>query len=321
MLELKVKKEEQGQKIDKYIRKQLSDAPLSFIYHLFRKKDVKVNGLRIKKDYIIKENDQVNIYVSEEQLKDFKNKPKILDLDKNFKIIYEDDNVLIVDKPVGLVINPDEKEKNNTLANQVQSYYYKKGLSEDTLINIAPAHRLDRNTSGLVIFGKSVEALQELNSMFKTRKGIKKYYQALTFNRCKKEQVIEVPLLKDEKKKEVIVDTIKGQKAISIVRPIFANDNYSLVEVEILTGRTHQIRVHLSYIGLPIVGDNKYGDFSKNKDFISKYKWNYQFLHAYKLVFEDIDGKLGYLSNRVFTSSLPDDKKAIIDKVFEKSKK
>ncbi len=311
MISFKVKKEESGQRLDKYLRKNLNEAPLSLLYKLLRKKDVKVNGKRVNGEYILNNEDNIDVYLSDEYLKEYVKPKGTYDLPKAFKVIYEDENIIIVDKPMGLSLHADEIEKTNTLANQVLAYTKRNGTSSVTY----PAHRLDRNTSGLVIFGKDMETLHELNEMFKTRKGIHKYYLALTFNKLDKEKVIDAPLLKDEKKKLVSVDK-NGLSAKSIARPLLSNDDYSLVEVELLSGRTHQIRVHLSYVNLPIVGDSKYGDFEKNKKFLKEYKLKYQFLHAYKIVFDKLDGKLAYLSNKEFVSNLPKAKQEIVDKLF-----
>lgn len=313
MINFKVSKEEQGQRVDKYLRKNLSKAPLSLLYKVFRKKDVKVNGKRVHGEYVLSENDEISVYISDEFLDKYTTPKTSLSLPKAFKVIYEDENIIIVDKPSGLSLHADEIEQTNTLANQVLAYTRRNGGSEVT----APAHRLDRNTSGLVIFGKDMESLHELNEMFKTRVGIKKCYLALTFNELKEEKVINLPLLKDEKKKLVVVSK-DGLNAKSIAKPVLTNKDYSLVEVELLTGRTHQIRVHLSSVGFPIVGDQKYGDFTKNKTFGKEFNVRYQFLHAYKIKFEGIEGKLAYLNGREFVSDLPKSKQAVIDKIFNK---
>ncbi len=312
MLSFSVKKEESGQRIDKYLRKQLNNAPLSLLYKLFRKKDVKVNAKRVNNEYLVAENDYVEVYISAEYLDKYCQPKQIHDLKQSFKVIYEDDKIIIVDKPAGLSLHQDEHEATNTLANQVLAYCVRKGDSRV----VAPAHRLDRNTSGLVIFGKDMETLHVLNEMFKTRVGLHKYYQALTFNKLEGRKLIEAPLLKDEINKMVKIDK-NGLTAKSIVEPILTNADYSLVKVEILTGRTHQIRVHLAYTGLPIVGDQKYGDFTKNKIFAKQYGWHYQFLHAYKLQFTELEGQLSYLSKREFSSELPTKKQALINKLFQ----
>ncbi|MFA7100985.1 MAG: RluA family pseudouridine synthase [Bacilli bacterium] len=313
MIKFNVKGEEQGQRIDKYLRKKLNNAPLSLLYKLFRKKDIKVNSKRVAGDYLVQENDLIEVYLSPEYLAKYMEEKPVKKLVKSFRVVYEDQHLLIVDKPAGLSIHADEHEATNTLANQVLSYCKDKGDSSV----VAPAHRLDRNTSGLVIFGKDMETLHELQDIFKYREGLHKYYLALCFNELKAPLEINAPLLKNESLKLVKVDP-NGLPAKTLVKPVLTNSDYSLVEAELLTGRTHQIRVHLAFSGYPIVGDQKYGDFTKNKTFAKEYKMRYQFLHAYKLVFGQLSGVLSYMSNREIVAELPYTKQKIVDKIFHK---
>ncbi|MCF0117197.1 MAG: RluA family pseudouridine synthase, partial [Bacilli bacterium] len=179
MVEVKVSLKEENQRIDKYVRKFLNEAPLSFIYKLFRKKDVKVNGHWVKENYIIQENDLVQIYVKDEQLVEF-NKPRELEkANLKYQIVYEDENILIVNKPRGLLVHGDSSEKRLTLSNEVLNYLYFKGEynpRDDHGFVPGPAHRLDRNTSGLVVFGKNLPALQSLEELFKDKQEIDKVY-------------------------------------------------------------------------------------------------------------------------------------------------
>ena len=314
MIKFTVKSEEQGQRVDKYLRKNLSKAPLSLLYKLFRKKDIKVNDKKVEGDYVLKANDVISLYLSEEYLDKYMAEHQdVKSLPKSFRVIYEDEKILIVDKPAGISVHQDEIEATNTLANQVLAYCTRKG---DSTV-VAPAHRLDRNTSGLVIFGKDMETLHILNEMFKTRQGLYKYYLTLCFNELKGPMEINAPLLKDEVNKIVRVDP-KGLTAKTKIKPVLTNSQYSLIEAELLTGRTHQIRVHLAHVGYPVIGDQKYGDFAKNKAFAKTYKWHYQFLHAYRLVFGTLTGPLAYLSGREFTSELPKSKQNIVDSIFQK---
>ena len=317
-----IAKNEANQRVDKYLKKYLNDAPLSFIYKLIRKKDVKVNGVKVKENYLLLENDVLEVYLKDDILKNLSKPKEIKDISRQFKVIFEDDNVLVVSKPMGLSVHGDELSREYNLTNQVLAYLIKKGEyhpARDQGFTPALAHRIDRNTSGLVIFGKNLAALQDLTSFFKERIGIDKYYLTLVYGELNKQIEINAPLLKDESTKEVRVDFKKGELAKSIVTPIFYNKDYSLVEVQIITGKTHQIRVHLSHINHPSVGDAKYGDFSKNKKFNEEYKWKFQFLHAYKLKFSGIRGNLSYLNNKTIIDNLPEDKAKIIKKIFNKT--
>lgn len=316
MKEIIITKEKSNQRADKFVRRFLNDAPLSFIYKLFRKKDVKVNNHWIKESYILQENDVLKIFVTDSQLAEFNNPKKIEDLKINFDIIYEDQNLLIVNKPKGLLIHGDESEKRMTLSNMVLSYLYKKGEYQNNLEGFipSPCHRLDRNTSGLVIFAKNVASSQIIMDLFKEHTNVLKTYYALLDGKIEQEGKIDAPLLKDEKTGFVKVQSVsKGaKKATTLYKLIVFQKNMSLVEATLITGRTHQLRVHFSYINHPIIGDQKYGNFEVNKKFNNKYNYHYQFLHAYKLEFKDVPGELSYLSGKTFIAPLLNKDKEIL---------
>lgn len=328
MKEVLITKENSNQRVDKFIRKYLNDAPLSFIYKTFRKKDVKINGKWVKENYILKENDLLRIYISDEQLNEF-NKP--IDISKinyqnEINIVYEDNNILIVNKPKGILIHGDKDEKRKTLTNSVLSYLYKKGefKNDGTSFIPSPTHRLDRNTSGLIVFAKNVLASQEMMNLFKTHEAIKKTYLLLAFNSTKnKEGEISFPLIKDSKNGFVRVGKLEegAKEARTLYKVIDENDYYSLIEATLITGRTHQLRVHFKAINLPIVGDEKYGDFAKNKIFEDKYQYRTQFLIAYKLSFGEVHGELSYLSHRRFKATLSQKEEEILKELGLKVKK
>ena len=328
MKEVLITKENSNQRVDKFIRKYLNDAPLSFIYKTFRKKDVKINGKWVKENYILKENDLLRIYISDEQLNEF-NKP--IDISKinyqnEINIVYEDNNILIVNKPKGILIHGDKDEKRKTLTNSVLSYLYKKGefKNDGTSFIPSPTHRLDRNTSGLVVFAKNVLASQEMMNLFKAHEAIKKTYLLLAFNSTKnKEGEISFPLIKDSKNGFVRVGKLEegAKEARTLYKVIDENDYYSLIEATLITGRTHQLRVHFKAINLPIVGDEKYGDFVKNKIFEDKYQYRTQFLIAYKLSFGEVHGELSYLSHRSFKATLSQKEEEILKELGLKVKK
>ncbi len=303
MKEIIINKLEEKQSAFKYVKKYLNHAPLSFIEKLFRKKDVKVNGGWIKKDYVLKANDVLRIYIKDEQLEEFNKRTVNIPTNFNTSIIYEDENILILNKKKGILIHEDKNEKVKTLANEVISYLTNKG--EYSKLNIngftpAPCHRLDRNTSGLIVFAKNFESLQIMEELFKEKEELNKYYKCLVFGEVKSGGVINKPLLKDSNSGMVKVNS-KGKTAITEYKVIKNYNNATLLEIHLITGRTHQIRVHMASINHPVVGDAKYGDFKANKEFNNKYKYNSQFLHAYKLEFKNVKGKLSYLSNKVFT--------------------
>jgi len=304
-----ISSKEANQRVDKYVKKFLNEAPLSFIYKLFRKKDVKINGHWVKENYILNEGEELSIYVTDSQIEEF-NKPKEIEkVSLNHQIVYEDENILIVNKPRGLLVHGDEGEKKLTLSNEVINYLYFKGEYDpknDHGFTPGPAHRLDRNTSGLVVFGKNLISLQELENLFKEKEEITKEYKALVVGDFKGERLISAPLLKDEKTGLVRISKL-GKNAETFVKFAGKYGDFTLVNVQIYTGRTHQIRVHLASIGYPVVGDAKYGDFKVNKEVREKYKFENQFLTAYKLSFKNLKGHLSYLSGKSFEVNLTKD--------------
>ncbi len=310
-----------NQRIDKFLKRMLKDAPVSFLYKMFRQKDVKVNGKKANIDYILKEGDVVDIYLKEDLLNQFHKEALLRPVKADFPILYEDDNILVIDKPKGLLVHGDEGEKRITLQNMVLNYLKdKREWAPDSLTGFipSPAHRLDRNTSGIVIFGKNLPALQELLTLFRERTQIEKRYTLLVRGTTSERGEINYPLIKDSNKKMVKVGTIqKGAKpALTRFHRIKSYTcGFSLVEAELLTGRTHQLRVHFAAIGHPIVGDSKYGDFKVNENFEKLYGLKNQFLHASYFKFDKIDGVLSYLSGKEFNSSLPEKEQKILSSI------
>lgn len=316
MKEFKITHNDANQRVDKFVKKYLKNAPLSFIYKTFRKKDIKVNGKWVKENYILAENDVLRIYVNDEKISDFLS-DSFENIKYSFDIIYEDDNILIVNKDRGLLIHGDINEKKYTLSNEVISYLIDKGEYSPRNDNFIPSpiHRLDRNTSGLIIFAKNLMAFKNGSDLFKNKTEIEKHYLALVFGNIPEEGKINAPLLKNSKTNTVKVDFSLGKDSLTTFKKICGNDLYSLINVNLITGRTHQIRVHLAYIHFPIVGDEKYGNFVLNKSFNKEFKYEKQFLHAYSITFKNVKGELSYLSNKTFYAPLKEEEKKILKKL------
>lgn len=318
MEEIVIKKEDSNQRVDKFLKKYLPLCPTSFLYKTFRKKDIKINKKWVKENYILKENDLLSIYIKEEDISKFKKSEEIIKVYHPLDIIYEDENILIINKERGLLVHGDKKEKVKTLQNYVLSYLISKNEYNpkiDTYLP-SPCHRLDQNTSGIVIFAKNLITSQEIMNLLKNKNLVKKNYLALVFGNTPKEGEIKTKLRKNENNNFVVIDEVNGKEADTIYKKIKGNNNYSLLDVSLLTGRTHQIRVHLSSIGYPLVGDAKYGDFNKNKEFNKEYHFEKQFLHSYKISFSTISGHLSYLTGLTFKAKLYKKEEDILNKLF-----
>lgn len=318
-MEITITSAEANQRIDKFVRRWIKEAPLSFIYKLFRQKDVKVNGKKAKIDYILQDGDRIDIYLKPQLLDKFKKDYVIRPVKAKLDILYEDTNILVVNKPAGLIVQSDGDTR-MTLASIFLEYLKEKGEFDPTKsfgFLPGPAHRLDRNTSGVVICGKNLMAIQELLRLFRERDQIDKTYIALVKGQIDEEGRIDIPLKKDPERGMVYKSTLKqgGKTAITEYQRIKAYSDFSLVKVHLLTGRTHQIRAHFAFISHPVVGDGKYGDFKVNKEFDDLYGLHYQFLHAASFSFLNPSGPLSYLSGRTFEAPLPAKLKEILDQL------
>ena len=318
-----VNSKESGQTLEKYVKKVLNTSPLSFIYKLFRKKDIKVNGHWQKEKYIVNEGEEVTIFVSDFQLEEFNKKNDYTPSDyiKPW-ILYEDENVLFINKPRGVLVQKDDNYNDKPLDQMVIEYLMFKGEYDpqnDLAFKPGPAHRIDRNTSGIVIFGKNHDALAYLFELFQKHELIGKHYLCLVVGDIAKEGTVEVPLRKNfDTKKVVVAPLSSGAKpAKTVYHPIERFGDFTLLDITLITGRTHQIRVHMSYIRHHVVGDGKYGDFKVNNMLEKEYGFTNQFLHASEVHFGELKPPLNNLSKKSFKAEMPEEYINLLNKLRE----
>ena len=321
-----VNEKESGQTLEKYVKKVLNEAPLSFIYKLFRKKDIKVNGHWQKEKYVVSEGEEISIFVTDEQLEEFKNKNSYTPSDYIEPwILYEDDNVLFINKPRGVLVQKDDNYNEKPLDQMVIEYLMFKGEYDpqnDLAFKPGPAHRIDRNTSGIVIFGKNHDALAYLFELFQKHELIGKHYICLVCGDVEREGIVEVPLRKNFDTKKVVVAPISSgaKPAKTVYHPIERFGDFTLLDITLITGRTHQIRVHMSYIRHHVVGDGKYGDFKINNMIEKEYGFTNQFLHASEVHFGELKKPLDNLSKRCFKAPMPDEYNDLLNKLRDRKK-
>lgn len=320
MIEIKIGENERNQRLDRFLKKYFKRASLSHIYKMIRK-DVKLNGKRAPGETILSDGDVLSLYISDEDFNSFKGRRENEKAKRQFGIAYEDENILVAEKPFGLLTHGDQEEKKNTLANQVIGYLIEQEeyhpAREKTFVP-SPVNRLDRNTTGLVIFGKNYSALQALNHMIRERGFIDKYYLTIVSGEVKKELVLKDRMQKDRKNNTVaVVSGEDGKLMETSARPLACKNGYTLMEVELITGRTHQIRAHLASAGHPVIGDAKYGKAAVNKKIFEKFALSTQFLHAYRLHFERGFGELAYMQGKDIRAELPENFRQIKESLFD----
>lgn len=322
MKQMEIGENEAGQRMDKYLKKLLPYAESSFIYKMLRKKNIVWNGKKAEGSIHLAAGDIVTLYLSDETFKKFsgdktfripsENKRKRF---PNLQVLYEDADILIVNKPAGILSQkavPSDVSANEWM---IQYLLDTGAVTQQALKTFHPSvcNRLDRNTSGILIAGKTLHGLQKMSAQLKER-SLKKYYRCIVSGILTKEQHLKGFLYKDTNKNKVEIYQIKDlnkkdsdkrdldkkdlnknrrnlHKDIQYIeteyRPLGYGKDYTMLEVHLITGRSHQIRAHLASIGHPIAGDPKYGDREWNQKYCSKIGLNYQLLHAYRVILEN----------------------------------
>ena len=299
-----VTKNDAGQRLDKFLTKTYRNLPMSLLYKAIRKKDIRLNGKRCEAADRLKEGDQIYLFLPDDALEITPPTYEFMHASRQLDIVYEDEHVLLLNKKAGLLVHPDNHEYADTLIFRVQRYLYEKGeYNPADEQSFAPAlvNRIDRNTSGIVIAAKTAVALRVLNQKLKERE-IEKYYLCIVHGKMPKaEDTLEAYLEKNESQNRVYISDTQKQGARTIrtrYKVLEERGDLSLLEIHLLTGRTHQIRAHLASIGHPLLGDGKYGTNALNKGT----GFNKQALCSYRLEFaftSDAED-LNYLNGKEF---------------------
>lgn len=305
MRELTIGKNDEGQRLDRFVAKALPLLPPALLQKYIRLKRIKCNGARCRGEQRLASGDVLQLYINDEFFEQPREDNLFLTLFKpSLDIVYEDENIMLLNKRPGLVVHADETEKVNTLINHIQAYLYQKrewNPRWENAFTPALCNRIDRNTGGIVIAAKTAEALRIINEKIRDRE-IAKYYLCITVGRMTpSEGKIECFLRKDEANNQVTVfhrPVPDGKTAVTLYKTLKTKGELSLVEVELLTGRTHQIRASFADAGHPLLGDGKYGRGDTNR----RYGETRQALYSYRLRFDfpTDAGCLEYLRGRTF---------------------
>jgi len=310
-----------GRKLFNFIRNILPGLKNSEIFKLVRNKTITVNGKKTDPNYLLKADDRINIFLKEEHFVQKGRKNKFRSINFKLDIIYEDNDILVINKPAGLLTHPDKDDYKNNLFEYVRSYLYKKGKYDPSdSFTPAPCHRLDKNTSGLLIFAKTHEALKEVTKEFRERNTVK-IYLAIVYGKISREILITSNIFDDAKQVNMvnigelkILDKIPDKEdffknialSATLIKPLKYIDNASLVTAELWTGKKHQIRAHLAAINHPLLGDKKYFNI-RSKKAGEGLKFDKYYLHSYKIKLKNY---------KEMTAEIPQDFQTQIKNIF-----
>ena len=318
MQEIKIGPNEAGQRLDKFLHKLMPLAPSSFFYRMLRKKNITLNEKKAEGKEKLEEGDTLILYLSDDTINNFKEAQskvadKVTEYEEAYRkltgiqVLYEDEHILIMNKPAGVLSQ--KAEDTDFSLNEWMIGYLLSEFDKNQLFTYKPSvcNRLDRNTSGLVVGAKSLTGSQEMNRLFRSRE-ISKYYRMFVKGKVTEEKTLEGYLLKDEETNMVYL-TDRGSKGAAFIRtryyPIREYSDRTLVEAELITGKSHQLRIHMASVGHPLIGDYKYGDRAFNESYKRKYHINSQLLYACRLEFPEMNPPFGHLSKKVFEAPIP----------------
>ena len=315
MQEVKIGKNEAGQRLDKFLFKFFKEAGSGFIFKQLRKKNIVLNDKKATGKEMLELDDSVKIYMKDETIEKFKGDSSFKKTSSNIDIVYEDENVIIVNKPAG-ILSQKADDNDISINEMIISYLLEKGsLTKEDLQTFKPSicNRLDRNTSGLVVAGKTLKGLQVMSEVIKER-NVDKYYLTVVDGILDEGMELNGYLLKDEKTNKVSISETDngGDRIETSFEPIDFGEGVTILEVKLITGKTHQIRAHLASIGHPIIGDRKYGNEKTNKKYP---KIKNQLLHAWILKFNDLPDGFEELSGKRIMADYPNDFNQFMDDV------
>jgi len=304
-----INQNESDQRLDKFLSKYLNKATKSFIYKMLRKKNITLNGKKASGSERVRVGDEITFWLLDETISQF-NQVEIKVHAYDFKVIFEDDHVLLINKSSG-VLSQKASAKDISLNEEVISYLIDSGqMTFSDLETFKPSvvNRLDQNTSGIIAAGKTLAGTQALSALFRDQ-SVCKYYRCIVKGEISKEERVYGFLNKNMQTNKVSVlqtDKSNGAPIETWYSPVASNGQYTLLDIRLITGKTHQIRAHLASLNYPIVGDYKYGDFLTNRYFTKKYRLKHQLLHSHRIKFPQLDGTLKALSGRTFIAEPPE---------------
>lgn len=295
--------------MDRFLKKYLADATQGFIYKMIRKKNIKVNEKKAVPDMMLEEGDVVQLYLAEDTIEKFRGQRQHSRSRIDLDIVYEDENIVLINKPVGLLSHGTGEEFQDNVVDALVGYLIDNGdyvPRVEKTFTPSICNRLDRNTSGIIVGAKNYQSLQLMNQAIKEGM-VAKFYKTIVRGTIKKDFEHKAFLTKDEERNKVQIsdDDSDGGKEIWTRFKVLKNSrDFTMLEVELITGRTHQIRSSLSSLGYPVIGDRKYGDRRINEEFKQEYDLTDQWLHGYRLIFDGLEEPLDYLNNKEFTADV-----------------